>query len=323
LAAQAAWLQQDIQLHRTTKEVPDMTYFDSEDAPCNKRSGAVALLIEPRAADLGEFAVRRALPSREQRIVGPFVFFDHMGPAEFPPGSGIAVRPHPHIGIATITYLFEGEIIHRDSLGVVQPIQPGAVNLMVAGRGIVHSERAGADLAELSHLHGIQSWIALPVAEQECDPAFTHYSAARLPTVTLEGAQVRIIMGSAYGQRSPVTTFSETLYLDCQLSAGAELSLPEHIEELACYVAVGEVVVDETAIKAGAMAVACPGKVVRLRAAADSRVMVIGGANIGPRQIYWNFVSDSAARIEQAKRDWRDGNFPHVPGETEFIPLPG
>ena len=162
---------------------------------------------------------------------GPFVFFDHMGPAEFPPGKGIAVRPHPHIGIATITYLFEGEIMHRDSLGVVQPIQAGAVNLMVAGRGIVHSERAGADLDELSHLHGIQSWIALPVAEQECEPAFTHYSAQELPELNAGGARVRIIMGSAYGERSPVQTFSDTLYLDCALDAGAELALPDGVEE--------------------------------------------------------------------------------------------
>jgi redox-sensitive bicupin YhaK (pirin superfamily) len=299
-----------------------MTYFDTEDARCAKQRGAIALLIEPRAADLGEFSVRRALPSRERRMVGPFVFFDHMGPAEFPPGSGIAVRPHPHIGIATITYLFEGEIIHRDSLGIVQSIQAGAVNLMVAGSGIVHSERAGADLAELSRLHGIQSWIALPVEKQECAPAFTHYAATDLPVVRLPGVHVRVIMGSAYGQHSLVMTFSETLYLDCQLTAGAELMLPEHVEELACYVAVGKVVVDETTIKAGAMAVACPGKVLRLRATTDSRVMVIGGANIGPRQIYWNFVSDSAARIERAKRDWREGQFPGVPGDAEFIPLP-
>jgi len=300
-----------------------MSYFEANDARCAKQEGALALLIEPRAADLGEFTVRRALPSRERRMVGPFVFFDHMGPAEFPPGKGIAVRPHPHIGIATITYLFEGEILHRDSLGVVQPIQAGAVNLMVAGRGIVHSERAGADLDRLSRLHGIQSWIALPVEQQECEPAFTHYGASDLPTVRLPGAEVRVIMGSAFGQRSPVTTFSETLYLDCRLQAGAVLALPDGVEELAFYVAVGEVTVGDCAIATGAMGVACPGKTVRLHASAESRVMVIGGANIGPRQIYWNFVSDSQARIEQAKRDWRDGKFPGVPGDEEFIPLPG
>ncbi|MEZ5573991.1 MAG: pirin family protein [Halioglobus sp.] len=299
-----------------------MTYFDAEDAPCNKHQGAIALLIEPRAADLGEFTVRRALPSHERRMVGPFVFFDHIGPAEFPPGKGIAVRPHPHIGIATITYLFEGEIMHRDSLGVVQPIEAGAVNLMVAGRGIVHSERAGADFDQVSQLHGIQSWIALPVAEQECEPAFTHYSAPDLPMVNLPGVQVRIIMGSAYGQNSPVTTYSQTLYLDCTMECGAELVLPQEVEELAFYVAVGEIAVGVETIPAGAMGVACPGRRLSLQALSDSRVMVIGGANIGPRQVYWNFVSDSSERIERAKQDWRDGHFPGVPGDEEFIPLP-
>jgi redox-sensitive bicupin YhaK (pirin superfamily) len=299
-----------------------MTYFTAGETPCTKRTGAVQLIIEPRSTDLGEFTVRRALPSRERRMVGPFVFFDHMGPAEFPPGKGIAVRPHPHIGIATITYLFEGEIMHRDSLGVVQPIQAGAVNLMVAGRGIVHSERAGADLAVLSHLHGIQSWIALPVADQECEAAFTHYSAKELPEVDIGGARVRIIMGAAYSERSPVQTFSDTLYLDCVLDAGAELALPVDMEELAFYVAVGSVVAGEETINTGVMAVACPGHGLALRALVSSRVMVIGGANIGSRFIEWNFVSDSRERIERAKQDWRDGRFPHVPGDDEFIPLP-
>jgi redox-sensitive bicupin YhaK (pirin superfamily) len=299
-----------------------MSYVNADEAACQKHEGAIALLIEPRPADLGEFTVRRALPSRERRMVGPFVFFDHMGPAEFPPGKGIAVRPHPHIGIATITYLFEGEIMHRDSLGVVQPIRAGAVNLMVAGRGIVHSERAGDDLDEVSHLHGIQSWIALPVAEQECAPAFTHYSADDLPAVELGGATVRIIMGSAYGEQSPVDTFSETLYLDCAIKAGAELTLPAGSEELAFYVATGAVAVDGKVIATGAMAIACPGHALTLCAQVDSRVMVIGGANIGERYIYWNFVSASSARIEQAKQDWRDGKFAGVPGDEEFIPLP-
>ncbi len=299
-----------------------MSYFNAGEANCDKHEGAIALLIEPRATDLGEFTVRRALPSRARRMVGPFVFFDHMGPAEFPPGQGIAVRPHPHIGIATITYLFEGEIMHRDSLGVVQPIRAGAVNLMVAGRGIVHSERAGADLGELSRLHGIQSWIALPVAEQECAPAFTHYSAADLPALTQGGAQVRVIMGAAYGVRSPVQTFSDTLYLDCTLPAGVELALPGDVAELAFYVADGSVAAGDASVGTGVMAVACPGKPPTLRALSDSRVVVIGGANIGERHIEWNFVSDTRERIEQAKRDWRDGNFAGVPGDDEFIPLP-
>jgi len=299
-----------------------MSYFEAGESDCHHYIGAIALLIEPRAADLGEFTVRRALPSRERRMVGPFVFFDHMGPAEFPPGKGIAVRPHPHIGIATITYLFEGEIMHRDSLGVVQPIQAGAVNLMVAGRGIVHSERAGADLDEHSRLHGIQSWIALPLAEQECAPAFTHYRAQDLPVVQRGGARTCIIMGSAFGERSPVQTFSDTLYLDCALDAGAELALPDGVEELAVYVAQGAVLAGETPIATGAMAVAHPGRGLVLRARDASRVMVIGGAGIGPRHVEWNFVSDSRARIERAKQDWREGKFPRVPGDDEFIPLP-
>lgn len=299
-----------------------MSYLDTKEARCSQHNGTVALLIEPRAADLGEFTVRRALPSGERRMVGPFVFFDHMGPAEFPPGKGIVVRPHPHIGIATITYLFEGEIMHRDSLGVEQAIQAGAVNLMVAGRGIVHSERAGADIDQLSHLHGIQSWIALPVAEQECAPTFTHYSAAQLPQLDRDGARLRVIMGSAWGERSPVRTFSETLYLDCTLNAGAALALPEGVEELAFYVVAGSVAVGGDTIGSGVMAVARPGRPLTLQARTNSRVMVIGGANIGPRHLYWNFVSDTPERIEQAKRDWRDGNFPGVPGDPESIPLP-
>lgn len=299
-----------------------MSYFDADEAPCHHYVGAIAQLIEPRAADLGEFTVRRALPSSVRRMVGPFVFFDHMGPAEFPPGKGIAVRPHPHIGIATITYLFEGEILHRDSLGVVQPIQSGAVNLMVAGRGIVHSERPGADLDVHSRLHGIQSWIALPVAEQECEPSFTHYAAGDLPAVALPGARVRIIMGAAFGARSPVRTFSETLYVDATLDAGATLTLPDGVEELAVYVVDGSVLAGETPVLAGAMAVAHSGRGVKLLAQAASRVVLIGGANIGPRHVDWNFVSDSRERIERAKRDWQHGGFPRVPGDDEFIPLP-
>lgn len=299
-----------------------MSYLDADEASCQQHDGPLALLIKPRVTDLGEFTVRRALPSPERRMVGPFVFFDHMGPAEFPPGKGIAVRPHPHIGIATITYLFEGEIMHRDSLGVVQAIRSGAVNLMVAGRGIVHSERAGEDFDEVSQLHGIQSWIALPVAEQECGPAFTHYAAQELPQVQRDGAVVRIIMGSAYGACSPVKTFSETLYLDCTINAGAELLLPGGVEELAVYVVAGAVTIGEEALQAGVMAVVCADRAVTAHAVQDSRVMVIGGANIGTRHVYWNFVSASPERIEQAKQDWRDGRFASVPGDEEFIPLP-
>jgi len=286
-----------------------------------RRGGAIAQRLRPRPTDLGEFSVLRTLPSQERKMVGPFVFFDHFGPAEFAPGKGINVRPHPHIGIATITYLFEGEIMHRDSLGVQQPIQAGAVNLMVAGRGIVHSERPGSDVDQVSRLHGIQSWIALPVQDQELEPDFIHYAAADLPEVNVEGAQVRIIMGSAFGQTSPVATFHETLYLDCKLTAGAELVLPSEQEELAFYVASGAVTVAQETIETGVMAVAGVGEALSLRAARDSRVVVIGGANIGPRIIEWNFVSDSQARIDQAKQDWRDNKFAGVPGDSQTIPL--
>ena len=299
-----------------------MTDTESQTAQCSEQEGSISLLIEPRLTDLGEFSVRRALPVKERRMVGPFVFFDHMGPADFPPGKGIAVRPHPHIGIATITYLFEGEIMHRDSLGVVQPIQAGAVNLMTAGKGIVHSERAGADLDTLSSLHGIQSWIALPQPEEEREPDFSHYPATDLPFIELPGARVRLIMGEAFGKCSPVTCYSRTLYLDCQLDAGAQVSLPDTEQELALYVAEGRVQVDGRSLEAGVMAISCAGASVKLDASTDARVMVIGGDSPGERFLNWNFVSSSKDRIERARRDWQDGKFPSVPGDDEFIPLP-
>lgn len=255
-------------------------------------------------------------------MVGPFVFFDHMGPAEFPPGEGIQVRPHPHIGIATITYLFEGEIIHRDSLGFVQPIRCGAVNLMTAGRGIVHSERAGDDLHTVSKLHGIQSWIALPLEQEECEPDFLHYPADSLPEVNLEGSTIRIIMGEAFGQASPVKCYSNTLYLECEMPAGAGLELPAGQQELAFYVVSGEIVVAGETYPAGVMAVAGDAQTISIHASSDSRVMVIGGDSLGKRTVWWNFVSSSKDRIEQAKRDWQEGRFATVPGDNEFIPLP-
>lgn len=299
-----------------------MSYQKAEEASCQAHGGSVDMVIEPKQADLGEFSVRRALPSRERRRVGPFVFFDHMGPAEFPPGRGIAVRPHPHIGIATITYLFEGEIMHRDSLDVAQPIRPGAVNLMTAGRGIVHSERAGGDLDELSRLHGIQSWIALPEQDEECEPDFAHYPAAELPVFDRGGVGVTLIMGEAFGHRSPVKSYSRTLYMDCRLEPGAGLTLPEGEQELAAYLVEGAVDIEGEQYAAGVMVVASPGAVMELRAQSSSRVMVIGGDALAERYMYWNFVHSSRQRIEQAKADWREGRFPPVPGDDEFIPLP-
>ncbi len=284
--------------------------------------GAVDMIIRPNERDLGEFTVRRVLPAKARRMVGPFVFFDHMGPAEFPPGKGIAVRPHPHIGLATITYLFEGMIMHRDNLGFVQPIQAGAVNLMTAGRGIAHSERAGDDLDETSRLHGIQSWMALPRDEEEREPAFVHYPASDLPELEVAGCTVRIIMGECFGESSPVTTYSDTLYMECVIPAGREITIPGDSPELAAYIVSGAVSISGDDFGDGVMLVARQGRPLDIRAVEDSRVMIIGGEPLGERHVWWNFVSSSRERIEQAKDDWRDGRFDPVPGDDEFIPLP-
>ena len=283
---------------------------------------AVELTIEPRVRSLGEFDVRRVLPAAKRRMVGPFVFLDHMGPAVFPPGQGIAVRPHPHIGLATITYLFEGEIMHRDSLGYRQLIQAGAVNLMTAGRGIVHSERASDDLAITSRLHGIQSWIALPLDLEETEPTFLHYPASSLPEFRVDGATVRVIMGSAYGLQSPVLTYSPTLYLEASLAANAKLAVLDEAPERAVYVVSGRVDVGGSAYGEGTLVVLRGGVTVPLTAETEARLIVIGGAAIGPRHIWWNFVSSSEARIERAKRDWAEKRMGSVPGDDEFIPLP-
>ena len=282
----------------------------------------IEMIIRPKDRDLGEFTVRRVLPAVKRRMVGPFVFFDHMGPAEFPPGKGIAVRPHPHIGLATITYLFEGQIMHRDNLGYVQAIEAGAVNLMTAGRGIAHSERAGDDLDETSRLHGIQSWMALPTAEEEREPAFVHYPAADLPELDVDGCTIRIIMGECFGQRSPVTTYSETLYMECVMPAGTQVTIPGNAPELAAYVVSGAVSVAGENFDDGVMLVAKPGEALRLAATRDARVMILGGEPLGERHVWWNFVSSSRERIERAKDDWREGRFESVPGDDEFIPLP-
>ena len=283
---------------------------------------SIEQIIEADIKDLGGFSVRRVLPAESRRMVGPFIFFDHVGPAEFPPGEGIAVRPHPHIGLSTVTYLFEGEIIHRDSLGCVQAIEARAVNLMTAGRGIVHSERAGDDLDRVSRLHGIQSWMALPEAQQECDPDFTHYPASSLPEFVHAGVTIRVIVGEAFGHRSPVTQYAQTLYLECHFKAAAVLCLPNDCDEIAVYLVSGEIRVAETVITGGHMAVAQSGATLQLEATGDSHVMIIGGEKFSERHIWWNYVSSSQQRIEQAKQDWRDNRFGEVAGETEFIPLP-
>ena len=299
-----------------------MSYVDANEARCSERSGEIELAIEPKAKDLGGFTVRRVLPAVSRRAVGPFVFFDHMGPADFPPGEGIQVRPHPHIGLTTLTYLFEGEIIHRDSLGYVQPIRPGAANLMTAGHGIVHSERAGDDLATAARLHGIQTWLALPEEQQEMEPAFVHYPADQLPEVDLDGTSGRLVMGQAFGKTSPVTQQSPTLYLELRVPAGAEVPLPTEYAELAAYVVSGKLETGRRQYGAATMIVAGAGRSLSLKAMEDSRVIVVGGEPLGRRRMWWNFVSTSKARIEEAKTRWKEGRFPAVPGETEHIPLP-
>lgn len=294
-----------------------------EPACTDADSAAVELVIEPRSRDLGGFSVRRLLPAARRRMVGPFIFFDEMGPAAFAPGQGIDVRPHPHIGIATITYLFDGTIMHRDSLGYVQPIEPGAVNLMTAGRGIVHSERAGPDRDVESTLHGIQSWIALPDGAEEIEPAFEHVPADALPAVDVRGgARVRVIIGTAYGAASPVPAYSPTVYVEAELPTGASLKLPDDVPERAAFVVSGALEIEREHYEPGSMAVFREDRPATLAASAPSRVMLLGGAPVGSRHIWWNFVSSSRERIEQAKRDWKQGRFAPVEGDDEFIPLP-
>jgi redox-sensitive bicupin YhaK (pirin superfamily) len=296
----------------------------SNEPNCIEHSDDVELLIRSHEKDLGEFTVRRSLPSARQRMVGPYVFFDHMGPSQFPIGQGVAVPPHPHIGIATVSFLFDGEIMHRDSLGYVQPIRPGAVNFMTAGRGIVHSERTSPELLQSgSRLHGIQLWLALPAEYEEVDPAFVHYPAEDIPVTHDFGPMVTVIMGEAYGIRSPVVTLSPTLYVDVLFSEAGRLALPGGYTERAVYVVEGEVFIEGCSLTSGNMAVIRTGAVVSIQSNLAARVMIIGGEPFPEkRNIWWNFVSTSPERIEQAKQQWREGGFEQVPGETEFIPLP-
>ncbi|MFO1128267.1 MAG: pirin family protein [Rhodospirillales bacterium] len=293
-----------------------------ENGPAGEPGGRGPQLIHGRPRDLGGFSVQRVLPVAARRMLGPFVFFDHMGPAELPAGRGIDVRPHPHIGLATVTYLFEGEIVHRDSLGSVQAIRPGAVNWMTAGHGIVHSERTGPEeRARPSRLHGIQSWVALPTDAVETAPSFHHHPAATMPRIEADGVSMQLIAGRAYGRTAPVETLSEMFYLDARMSAGSRLALPEDHEERGLYVVEGRVQVQETTVEQGVMA-ACVGGEAVIEALEDSRLMLLGGTPLGERRLWWNFVAIDAERIERAKADWRAGRFPPVPGETEFIPLP-
>ncbi|MEQ9115608.1 MAG: pirin family protein [Rickettsiales bacterium] len=282
----------------------------------------VKTTIKPLEKDLGGFSVRRLLPNPEIRMVGPWIFFDHMGPANFPAGKGIDVRPHPHINLATVTYLFAGEVLHRDSLGNKQKIKPGDINLMVAGKGITHSEREADSVRNKSHTqHGLQLWHALPEEFEEIDPAFYHYDAEEMPPMKVGNAEVRVMMGSAYNFTSPVKTFTETIYLEAKLDKGDDLRLPD-AEEIAVYVVLGEIKIGDKTIPEHHLAVLEKHQVT-ITATEKSRIAIIGGHKLSPRHIEWNFVSSSKERILQAKKDWKDGKFPKVPGdEKEFIPLP-
>ncbi|MET4805095.1 pirin family protein [Limibacillus sp. MBR-115] len=301
-----------------------MSWQPADKADCDSCEGCVGLEIKPRSRDLGGFSVRRILPVAECRAVGPFVFFDEMGPADFAPGTGIDVRPHPHIGLSTITYLFQGEILHRDSLGYVQPIRPGAVNWMTAGRGIVHSERTAPEVrAADATLHGIQAWIALPTDKEEVEPSFQHCSEAELPTIELDGVRLRLLAGRAYGQTAPVAVQSSLFYLDANLDAGARLALPSAYEARAIYPISGEGNLDGRPLAPGVMSVLRPGGAPVLQAESPMRVMLLGGEPFPEeRFIWWNFVSSRKDRIERAKADWKEGRFDAVPDDDEFIPLP-
>lgn len=283
------------------------------------------MVISPRERDLGGFNVRRILPYVKRKTVGPFIFFDHMGPAEFAPSEGMDVRPHPHIGLATVTYLFEGSILHRDSLGSTQLIQPGAVNWMTAGKGIVHSERTPRDLRDLgSRLSGIQCWVALPKEHEETDPSFVHHPADTLPQFEINGATLRLLVGTAYGRTSPVRAHSDLFYLEARLPAGTRLHLPTEGREAAAYLVEGHVRIGDQEFDLNTLAIVADGEDLYIEAIRESRVMLFGGAPLeGSREIWWNFVSTSKERIEKAKAQWREGKFPTIPEDhDEFIPLP-
>ncbi|HEY2865255.1 MAG TPA: pirin family protein [Casimicrobiaceae bacterium] len=281
-------------------------------------------LLKPVTRDIGGLLVQRLLPAFPTQMVGPFIFFDHFGPVQFPPGRGIDVRPHPHIGLATVTYLFDGGQVHRDSLGNVQPIVPGDVNWMTAGRGIVHSERSGpADRAAGHLLHGLQTWVALPRSQEQAEPSFSHHPKATLPEIDHPGASMRLLAGTAFGRHAPTPTFSPMLYLAIDMRADAAIELPPEHEERGVYVIDGDVRVGGVPVPAGHLAVLAPALTVRVESQSAARLVVLGGARMdGARLIWWNFVASSKELIDRASSRWRDRDFPPVPGETEFIPLP-
>ncbi|RUP10452.1 pirin family protein [Hyphomicrobium sp.] len=299
---------------------------DNDPIPGDRQScDAIEQVIVPRARDLGGFEVRRALPSAQRQMIGPFIFFDQMGPAQFLSGQGIDVRPHPHIGLATVTYLFQGEMMHRDSLGSALAIRPGEVNLMTAGRGIVHSERTGPEMrASGQEMFGIQAWMALPKSHEESAPGFAHYDVSALPRLEGEGKRVRIITGRLYGETSPAVFPHDCFYAEAVLAPGAVLPLDPDYDERAIYLASGRIDIAGQTFEGGQLLVFKPGDRISILAETNARLMLLGGEPMdGPRHIWWNFVSSSQERIDSAKEDWRQGRFSIVPGdETEFIPLP-
>ena len=289
------------------------------DKPCR----GIEMIIQPTLKSLGGFSVRRVLPATQKKMVGPWVFFDHMGPAEFKEGEGVNVRPHPHIGLATVTYLFTGEIFHQDSLGSRQAIQPGDINLMVAGKGIVHSERERPELRQKPHaMNGLQLWLALPIQDEDINPAFYHYPSEKIPNFQVNEVPIRLMMGEAFGRTSPVKTFAQTLYLEANLEKDQTLILPQ-CEEKAVYVVSGEIKTGTSLIPEFSMAVFTKEVQAEIIATQPTKMVMVGGENVGPRHIYWNFVSSQRQKIEAAKQKWLMGAFPKIPGdEAEYIPLP-
>lgn len=282
-------------------------------------------VLTPVTHDLGGFKVHRTLPARERTMVGPFLFFDQMGPAQLPPGEGVDVRPHPHINLATVTWLFEGAFDHRDSLGTFQTIHPGAVNLMTAGKGIAHSERSPADVRPSGpSLAGIQTWLALPERDEEIDPAFQHVAAEELPVVESECAKATIIMGTMWGRSAPTKTYADTIYADIVLAPGGSVPIDNAADERAVYLASGEATLDGLSLEPQRLYVLRPGVTATLRSDRGGRAMLAGGeAFATPRHVWWNFVSSRRDRIQQAKEDWRAGRFPVIPDDAEeFIPVP-
>lgn len=286
-------------------------------------SSTIDVIVEPRDSDLGGFYVRRALPTRQKRMVGPWIFFDEMGPAQFSAGEGINVAPHPHIGLSTVTYLFDGEMLHRDSIGSYQVIKPGDINLMVAGKGVTHSERERPGVTARDHsLHGLQLWLALPEQHEQAEPAFYHVPSADIPSVNVDGASLRIMIGEAYEVKSPVPTLSKTLYAEARLNSGQKLTLPA-AKELAVYIVSGRLSSEGEQLTARTLVVFKPEEQPVVEAQEPSHIVIIGGNSLGNRFINWNFVSSDKQRIEQARKNWQNQRFDKVVGdEDEFIPLP-